>query len=154
RKDPAVYTLTAGSIAGAIEATITYPTEFVKTQLQLQQGSKSSSPVQKSATAPKGPIDILVSTVRTQGLTAIYRGLSAMVIGNTAKAGVRFFSFEQYKNLLKDSEGKTTGVRSVLAGLGAGMTEALFVVTPSETIKTKLIHDGNSANPQYRGLVH
>ncbi|KAG0005884.1 hypothetical protein BGZ79_000578 [Entomortierella chlamydospora] len=152
RKDPALYTLTAGSIAGAIEATITYPTEFVKTQLQLQDGSKGSA--RKGASAPKGPIDILVTTVRTQGVTAVYRGLSAMVIGNTAKAGVRFFAFDQFKYLLRDSEGKTTGYRSVLAGLGAGMTEAILVVTPSETIKTKLIHDGNSPNPQYRGLVH
>ncbi|KAG0353327.1 citrate transporter [Gamsiella multidivaricata] len=152
RKDPPLYTLTAGSLAGAIEATITYPTEFVKTQLQLQQGSKSA--VRQGVPPPKGPIDILVGTVRTHGITAIYRGLSAMVIGNTAKAGVRFFAFDQYKQLLKDSEGKTTGIRSVLAGLGAGMTEAVLVVTPSETIKTKLIHDGNLPNPQYRGLVH
>ena len=64
--------------------------------------------------APKGPIDILVTTVRTQGVSAVYRGLSAMVIGNTAKAGVRFFAFDQFKDLLKDSEGKTTGARSVL----------------------------------------
>ncbi|KAF8928951.1 hypothetical protein BGZ58_009267 [Dissophora ornata] len=152
RRDPPLYTLTAGSIAGAIEATITYPTEFVKTQLQLQEGSKGAA--RKGVPAPKGPIDILVSTVRAHGITSVYRGLSAMVIGNTAKAGVRFFAFDQYKQLLKDSEGKTTGFRSVLAGLGAGMTEALLVVTPSETIKTKLIHDGNSPNPQYRGLVH
>ncbi|KAG0256934.1 hypothetical protein BG011_004231 [Mortierella polycephala] len=152
-KDPALYTLTAGSIAGAIEAAITYPTEFVKTQLQLQDGSKSAM-TRKGVPAPRGPIDILITTVRTQGVGAIYTGLSAMIIGNTAKAGVRFFAFDQFKDLLKDSEGKTTGVRSVLAGLGAGMTEAVLVVTPSETIKTKLIHDGNSANPQYRGLVH
>jgi len=44
RKDPPLYTLTAGSIAGAIEAVITYPTEFVKTQLQLQNGSKGAAP--------------------------------------------------------------------------------------------------------------
>ncbi|GJJ72705.1 solute carrier family 25 (mitochondrial citrate transporter), member 1 [Entomortierella parvispora] len=154
RKDPALYTLTAGSFAGAIEATITYPTEFVKTQLQLQDGAKGQVAALPGAKAPKGPIDILVSTVRNQGISAVYRGLSAMIIGNTAKAGVRFFAFDQFKELLKDSEGKTTGARSVLAGLGAGMTEALLVVTPSETIKTKLIHDGNSAKPQYRGLVH
>ncbi|KAF9433902.1 hypothetical protein BGZ76_008828 [Entomortierella beljakovae] len=153
RKDPALYTLTAGSIAGAIEAVITYPTEFVKTQLQLQDGAKGSA-ARKGVTAPRGPIEILVTTVRTQGVAAVYTGLSAMVIGNTAKAGVRFFSFEQFKHLLRDSEGKTTGVRSVLAGLGAGMTEAILVVTPSETIKTKLIQDGNSPNPKYRGLVH
>ena len=28
-----------------------------------------------------------------------------------------------------------------MAGLGAGITEAIFVVTPAETIKVKLIHD-------------
>lgn len=28
--------LLAGSIAGGVEATLTYPTEYVKTQLQLQ----------------------------------------------------------------------------------------------------------------------
>ncbi|KAF9583474.1 hypothetical protein BGW38_009381 [Lunasporangiospora selenospora] len=110
-----MYTLTAGAIAGAIEATITYPTEFVKTQLQLQSGTKGSIP--KGATdvkAVKGPIDILVSTVRAQGVTAVYKGLSAMVIGNTAKAGVRFFAFDQFRYLLRDSEGKTTGIRSVM----------------------------------------
>lgn len=55
-----------------------------------------------------------MSTVRTQGVTAIYTGLSALVIGTAAKAGVRFFAFDQFRDLLKDSEGKTTGVRSVL----------------------------------------
>ncbi|KAG0226057.1 hypothetical protein BGW41_004406 [Actinomortierella wolfii] len=151
KKEPPLYTLTAGAIAGAVEATVTYPTEFVKTQLQLQEGNKAFRP---GGVAFKGPVDVLVQTVRTQGVTAIYRGLSALVIGTAAKAGVRFFAFDQFKDLLKDKDGKTTGVRNMLAGLGAGMTEALLVVTPTETIKTKLIHDGNSANPQYRGLVH
>ena len=42
----------------------------------------------------------------------------------------------------------------VLAGLGAGVSEAILVVTPSETIKTKLIHDQNRPNPRFKGLVH
>jgi len=32
--------------------------------------------------------------------------------------------------------------------------EAIFAVTPSETIKTKLIDDAKSPNPKYRGLIH
>lgn len=32
-------------------------------------------------------------------------------------------------------QGKLSGPRSLLAGLGAGMCEAVFAVTPSETIK-------------------
>lgn len=42
----------------------------------------------------------------------------------------------------------------VAAGLAAGCLEGVLVVTPSETIKTKLIHDANKAVPQYKGLAH
>lgn len=58
-----------------------------------------------------------------------------MVIGNAAKAGVRFTTYDQFKSYLKDEEGHLTAPRSMLAGLGAGMMEAVFAVTPSETIK-------------------
>jgi hypothetical protein len=42
----------------------------------------------------------------------------------------------------------------VVAGLAAGCMEGVLAVTPSETIKTKLIHDANKAVPQYKGLAH
>lgn len=74
-------------------------------------------------------------TVRTQGFFALYRGMSALVIGNTAKGAVRFLAFDQFAQMLRDDQGKLSGARSVLAGLGAGMTEAALVVTPTETIK-------------------
>ncbi|KAG9020832.1 hypothetical protein FS842_006991, partial [Serendipita sp. 407] len=57
-------------------------------------------------------------------------------------------------SLLADREGKVTAPRSLAAGLGAGIMESIFAVTPSETIKTKLIHDSKSPNPRYRGLIH
>ena len=44
--------------------------------------------------------------------------------------------------------------RNVLAGLGAGVVEAVVAVTPTEAIKTKLIADQNLPNPRYRGLIH
>lgn len=43
---------------------------------------------------------------------------------------------------------------TVLAGLGAGITEAITVVTPAETIKTKLVHDLVSKGGKYNGLIH
>ncbi|RHZ75942.1 hypothetical protein Glove_208g118 [Diversispora epigaea] len=147
KKDPILYSLAAGLIAGGIEATITYPTEFVKTQLQLQDGSNTGKKF-------KGPIDCAISTVRHQGPFALYRGLSALVIGTAAKAGVRFLTYDHLKSLLQDKDGKVSGPKSMLAGLGAGMVEATFVVTPTETIKTKLIHDTTREKPQYKGLIH
>lgn len=41
----------------------------------------------------------------------------------------------------------------MLAGLGAGMMEAIIAVTPSETIKTKMIEDSKRAQPRFNGMV-
>jgi len=39
-----------------------------------------------------------------------------------------------------------------MCGICAGAAESTFVVTPQETLKTKLIHDKLSPNPQYKNL--
>ncbi|KAF8153944.1 mitochondrial tricarboxylate transporter [Crassisporium funariophilum] len=141
RKEDPLHSLFAGATAGAIEAFLTYPTEFVKTRSQF--GGKRES-----------PISILKDTLRTKGLPGLYSGCTALVVGNSAKAGVRFVSYDHFKQMLADPQGNVSAPRSLLAGLGAGMTEAIFAVTPSETIKTKLIDDAKRPNPQYRGLIH
>ena len=142
--------LFAGAVAGAVEASITYPTEFVKTQLQLQSKGSISS----TAPAFKGPWDCAVRTVREKGVLGLYKGLTALITGTAAKAAIRFFAFEELKKRLADSNGRLTKSKRVLSGLGAGVFEGLLVVTPTETIKTKLIHDQNRPDPKYRGLVH
>ncbi|KAK4058200.1 hypothetical protein OIO90_000939 [Microbotryomycetes sp. JL221] len=136
--------LLAGVIAGGVEGFITYPAEYAKTVSQFQ-----SKPGQK----PPGPISILKETVRSKGIKGIYSGCGALVAGNAAKAGVRFLTYDQIKALLVDDRGKLTPARSMLAGLGAGVCEAIVAVTPSETIKTKLIDDAKRAQPRYNGLA-
>ena len=37
---------------------------------------------------------------------------------------------------------------------GAGVFEAIFAVTPMETVKVKFINDQTSANPHYKGFSH
>ena len=39
-------------------------------------------------------------------------------------------------------------------GLFAGAMESTFVVTPQETLKTKLVHDMMQEQPKYRNLFH
>lgn len=51
---------------------------------------------------------------------------------------VGFVAFDQYKRMLADADGKLSGPRTVLAGFGAGVTESLLAVTPTESIKTTL----------------
>jgi len=91
KKEKPAHSLFAGATAGAIEAFITYPTEFVKTRSQFD-GKKES------------PIAIVKDTLKKHGVTGLYSGCSALVIGNAVKAGVRFVSYDHFKHQLADSE--------------------------------------------------
>ncbi|KAE9399350.1 mitochondrial tricarboxylate transporter [Gymnopus androsaceus JB14] len=126
QKEKPIHSLIAGTTAGAIEAYAKLPNRLLRL----------------------APLEIIRETLKTKGVTGLYSGCSAL-------AGVRFVSYDHFKGMLADRRGgKVSAPRSLLAGLGAGMTEAIFAVTPSETIKTKMIDDANRPNPQYRGLVH
>lgn len=140
----------AGGITGGIEISITYPTEFVKTQLQLDESSSKSGAARKYT----GPIDCVKKTVHSKGFFGLYRGLSVLLYGSIPKSAVRFGAFEEFKKLLLNDKGQLTASTRLLAGLGAGISEAILAVTPMETIKVKFIHDQNSANPKYRGFFH
>lgn len=37
---------------------------------------------------------------------------------------------------------------------GAGVSEAIFAVTPMETLKVKFINDQTSKNPKFKGFFH
>jgi solute carrier family 25 citrate transporter 1 len=80
-------------------------------------------------------VGIIRTTLKTGGITALYSGCGALVVGNGLKAGVRFMTYDSIKELLRDQDGKLSPGRTMLAGLGAGVVEATVAVTPSETIK-------------------
>jgi len=125
--------MAAGCIAGGIEATSVWPMEYIKTQLQLQ--SKTSG-----AKLPyNGMISGLTYTVRTTGFFSLYRGLAPTLIGSIPKSGIRFGLNALIKDNLRDEDGKLTPAKNFVAGLGAGVAEALIIVAPVETVKTKCI---------------
>ena len=136
--------IVAGGITGGIEICITYPTEYIKTQLQLDEKLGKY----------KGIADCAKQTVRQNGVRGLYRGLSVLVYGSIPKSAVRFGSFEQFKKSMVDDKGNLSPASRLLCGLGAGISEAIFAVTPMETVKVKFIADQRSANPQYKGFFH
>jgi len=85
------------------------------------------------------------------GFFGFYRGLSALIVLSVPKTAVRFGTNEFLKNNVFT---KKSRINTFMAGLGAGVSEAIFVVTPAETLKVKLIHDRLLPNPKYRGLIH
>ena len=133
-----------GGITGGIEICITYPTEYIKTQLQLDEKLGKY----------KGIQDCARQTVKERGVLGLYRGLSVLVVGSIPKSAVRFGTFEQFKKMKMDEKGNLRPFDRMLCGLGAGVCEAILAVTPMETVKVKFINDQRSAQPKYKGLVH
>ena len=73
-------------------------------------------------------------------------------MGTIPKAGIRFGGNAYFKQLLADDKGKLNMGQQFLAGMGAGVVEAVFAVTPMETIKTKLIQTNQSLIPGVKSI--
>lgn len=171
---PLLLYMTAGCIAGGIEAITCWPLEFIKVQLQLQKQSLPESTLDKKTDdddiirmedvdngkpnchlpQPSQPIytDMIsgiIYTVRVHGCCALYHGLTPTLLGSIPKAGIRFGLDAWFGDLLArvyggDDDGDNDEAMSsmgmyFLAGMAAGVVEALVVVVPVETIKTKCI---------------
>lgn len=119
--------LLAGGTAGAVEAFATYPFEFAKTRGQLVANKKGAN-----------PFSVITTVARQEGIRSVYTGCSALAVGATFKASVRFMSYDSIKNVLSDENGKLTPARGLLAGMVAGVVESVVAVTPTERIKTAL----------------
>lgn len=77
-----MYLFFAGGITGGIEICITFPTEYVKTQLQLDERSGHAKRYQ-------GIVDCVKITVRNHGFFGLYRGISVLLLGSIPKSAVR-----------------------------------------------------------------
>ncbi|KAL4738801.1 mitochondrial carrier domain-containing protein [Aspergillus similis] len=137
--------IVAGAAAGGLESLLTYPTEYLKTRQQLQA---------TAAGIPISPWRLLATTIRQHGLSHIYTGSAAFCVSNAGKSGVRFFTFETARQLMPtDSSGRPTAWGNMGAGMIAGAAESILVVTPGETLKTKIIHDQAGAK-RYTSATH
>ncbi|KAH9215901.1 mitochondrial carrier domain-containing protein [Leptodontidium sp. 2 PMI_412] len=137
-----IVSLLAGGIAGGVEATVTYPTEYLKTRSQL-----------RSNHAPQSLFRTFQTIVKTEGISALYTGCSTLAIGTAFKASVKFLTFDTIKSQLVDKNGKLSAGSGILAGMSAGAVESITVVTPTERLKTALIDDAKGAK-RFRGSTH
>jgi solute carrier family 25 citrate transporter 1 len=103
---------------------------------------------------PKTSLQVLRDTLETSGPRGLYSGCSALALSNAAKGGIRFISFTQSQAFLRKTQlgASNPGMSNALAGLTAGAIESVLVVTPGESLKTKIIHDRSSAGGGRLGL--
>jgi solute carrier family 25 citrate transporter 1 len=96
-------------------------------------------------------VNTMKMTFRERGILGFYRGYGALLMFSVPKNQVRFGTYTFMQTQVLTQRNKKN---NFLCGLAAGAAEAVVVVTPQETLKTKLIHDKLSANPKYRNVFH
>ena len=62
----------------------------------------------------EGPIAIVKETLKTKGIAGLYSGCTALVVGNSLKAGVRFVSYDHFKSVLADDKVRYNATYNVL----------------------------------------
>ena len=78
----------AGGIAGSMEIAVTYPLEYVKTNVQLQHGAAGTG------SGYNGAIHCFRQTIKTNGLRGLYSGCAPWFAFAGPRSAVRFAAFE------------------------------------------------------------
>lgn len=136
----------SGSIGGTVEACCLQPIDVIKTRLQLDRSG-----------AYKGIIHCGATVARTEGVRALWKGLTPFATHLTLKYALRMGSNAMFQTALKDSQtGKLSNSGRLLSGFGAGVLEALVIVTPFEVVKIRL-QQQKGLSPgllKYKGPIH
>lgn len=112
----------SGSLGGVMEACCLQPIDVIKTRLQLDRTGTY-----------KGIVHCGTTVSRTEGVRALWKGLTPFATHLTLKYTLRMGSNAVFQSAFKDSEtGKISNQARLLSGFGAGVLEALAIVTPFE----------------------
>ncbi|KAI9154120.1 hypothetical protein LWI28_021197 [Acer negundo] len=136
----------SGSLGGIVEACCLQPIDVIKTRLQLDRTGTYRGIVHCGTT---------VST--TEGVRALWKGLTPFATHLTLKYTLRMGSNAVFQSAFKDSQtGKISNHGRLLSGFGAGVLEALTIVTPFEVVKIRLQQQKGLSTEllKYKGPVH
>lgn len=113
----------AGGLAGSAGAAAVYPIDVVKTRMQAQKNSKDGVRAEGS-TAYRNSWDCFTTILREEGVTGMYNGLLAQMIGVWPDKAAKLSANEYMLGLLTDPVlGTVSPQGQIAAGLFAGMCQ-------------------------------
>ena len=124
---PALVHTAVGAIAGSTGAVAAYPIDFVKSQLQTEEGRRKY----------KGGFDAARDIVATSGPLALYRGLMVNVVGIAPEKTIKLSANSIVRGAILGHFGYLSIAGEVVAGGCAGLSQVL-VTNPLEVVKLKL----------------
>eukprot|EP01036_Dinobryon_divergens_P027510 gene27510-36299_t len=126
KKLPLPIKLSVGAVAGVIGTSCIFPIDMVKTRLQA------------SASKYSGPIDCFRKIISTEGgPRALYRGLTANLIGVSPEKAIKLAANEYFRELFEREDGSIALHHEVVAGAGAGTCQVI-ATNPMEITKIRM----------------
>ncbi|KAK5011967.1 amino-acid transporter arg-13 [Cryomyces antarcticus] len=122
-----------GSAAGIVGKFIEYPFDTVKVRLQSQA---EHLPLQYS-----GPLDCFKQSLRKDGISSLYRGISAPLFGAAVETSSLFFSYRVAQDILTSTVLTPSTPLPMTALVACGAVSGAFtsmLLTPIELIKCKM----------------
>merc|ERR1719460_425561 len=95
--------------------------------------------------------DVFKKTLSKHGIRGLYSGSSVRIFGAGGQQMCRWGAYTNISAFFRDEKGKIGTVQNAISGLGAGCCEAIFAVTPVETIKTRVNDDLRRGTGNYKG---
>jgi solute carrier family 25 citrate transporter 1 len=119
--------------------------DVVKTRLQLDKTGQY-----------RGVVDCFKKIHAEEGIGALWKGLNAFATHLCFKYMLRMGTNATFQAALRDENGDLSTGRRMAAGFGAGVIEALAIVTPFEVVKIRLQQQKGTAMEalKYKGTLH
>merc|ERR1712070_64797 len=83
----------------------------------------------------------------------LYRGALPLIIGSSGKQAARWTGYTTVSNNFKDEKGNISIPARMFSGACGGVSEAIFAVTPIETLKTRVTDDMRRGTGNYTGSL-
>lgn len=118
--------LIAGSLAGAAQVMVGQPLDTVKVRSQIAAPGMY-----------RGPMDVLLQTVRGEGVLALYKGMASPLLGIAAQNALLFTAFQGAKRIISPESQRLSVTKVALAGAVAGGINSI-VSSPVELFKIRM----------------
>ena len=135
----------SGTLAGLFQMTITYPLETVRTRLTVGAAHGAHY---------DGIWHCLTETVKYEGVSGLYKGLTPTMLTGSPYVGLQMSSFEMLTRWTRDMNlfGGNLVIESVCCGALSGMV-AQTITYPGDTIRKRMQTDGiRGTEKMYRGM--
>ncbi|KAI3508878.1 hypothetical protein L1887_23898 [Cichorium endivia] len=153
-----------GGIASIIAGCSTHPLDLIKVRMQLQGESvpvlavngPGGATMTMPRPSPAGPVSVGVKIFRTEGVAALFSGVSATVLRQTLYSTTRMGLYEIFREKWSDpNTGSLSLTRKIGSGLLAGGIGAA-VGNPADVAMVRMQADGRLPEAQrrnYKGVA-